>query len=159
MVLLDTRHDRSSIPAGISALRSSGSVGNTIPMVFVTNPDGTQGIEGVSYVKLRDDLRGAQRDLRKAIEEAGPLLASASSGEMAASEDKGETTASEPAPALLAESQEWSNTEGRTITAAVERIDGGAVRFLMPDGSAVDYPIANLSEESRERLAKLSETE
>jgi len=156
MVLIDTRHDRSSIPPAISSLRSSGDVGNIIPMVFVTNSDATQGIEGVGYAKLRDDMRGALRDVRKSLDEAGPLLASASSP-MANGGDADASTPSDPASSsLLAEAQEWTNAEGRSISAAVERIDGETVRFVMEEGTAVDYPLANLSEESRQRLAELA---
>lgn len=68
-----------------------------------------------------------------------------------------QTSAEWGQPALLLEEQEWTNAEGRTIRAAVERYDGETVRFVMPDGSGVDYPAANLSEESRERLARAND--
>lgn len=160
LVLIDTRHDRELIPDGVRSLLSSGSYGNTIPMVFVTSPDGSKGITGASYASLSGDIRGTRRDLQREISEAGDLLAAASgmTGDDEESAAAGPVE-SDPGPALLAETQEWSNADGRSIRAAVERIEGDTVRFLMPNGSTADYPIANLSEESRERISQLAQAD
>lgn len=167
MVLVNTSQEaeRNAIPRGMRILLASGKYGNTIPMVFVTSPDASQGIAGASYASLSADARRARRDLQQAIDEAGPMMAGAAqvpTEEPAQEPDEAgspEPSASEPEPRLLAGQQAWTNAEGVTIRAAVAGIDGDTVRFVMPNGSIANYPIANLSEESRERLAKFAEPE
>jgi uncharacterized protein YrrD len=64
----------------------------------------------------------------------------------------------EPAPAmksnLLAESQDWTNKDGQTITAAVQKVEAGQVYFIMEKGKVVAYPVSKLSDET---IAKLKE--
>ena len=55
---------------------------------------------------------------------------------------------------LLAESQDWTNAAGTTITAAVQKVEGGKVYFIMPNGSSVPYPASKLSPET---IAKIKE--
>ncbi len=68
-----------------------------------------------------------------------------------------ETTAAEPedegmAKSLLAESQEWTNAQGATITAAVQKVESGMVYFLMPDGKVIPYEVSKLSQDTIDRL-------
>ncbi|CAN5288967.1 hypothetical protein BH23VER1_BH23VER1_35430 [soil metagenome] len=123
-------------------------------MVFVTSADGSAGIDGIPYAKLRGDMREAVRDLRKSLETVDVLAG----GSNEPSED-----ADSPAPDLQSESenaaaaQEWVNTEGTVITAAVKEVANETIVFIMPDGSEIPYPIAMLSPESQEKAAKLGE--
>lgn len=143
VVFANSKSEWSSLPRGAADLRSQG--GRTIPMVFVTSSDGTTGIQAIPYESLKSDIRKAERELRKKLEEA----------EIADEEgDAGEATREE----LLALSQAWSNADGKTVTAAVAAVSGDSVTFVMPDGSRVEYPLAKLSADSRERLSKLVAT-
>jgi hypothetical protein len=54
---------------------------------------------------------------------------------------------------VLAESQDWTNSDGKTITAAVQKVEGGKVYFLM-DGKVIPYDVTKLSQET---IAKLKE--
>lgn len=62
---------------------------------------------------------------------------------------------------LLVPSREWTNTDGKTIRAAVKAADATNVSFLTDNGQVVSYPLEKLTEESRkviaEALAKRSE--
>jgi hypothetical protein len=57
--------------------------------------------------------------------------------------------AAPPGPAM----QNWTNTEGKVIQAALLRVDGENVVLLMANGQTYDYPLSKLSAESQE-LAK-----
>jgi hypothetical protein len=59
------------------------------------------------------------------------------------------TPAAPPGPAM----QNWTNTEGKVIQAALLRVDGESVVLLMANGQTYDYPLSKLSAESQE-LAK-----
>ncbi len=54
---------------------------------------------------------------------------------------------------VLAESQDWTNSDGVTITAAVQKVEGGKVYFLK-DGKMIPYEVSKLSAET---IAKLKE--
>jgi len=58
---------------------------------------------------------------------------------------------------LLAQTQKWTNSSGKDITAAVLSVGVSSVTFVMPDGKQVDYPLSKLSEASRDALLQLSE--
>ena len=53
----------------------------------------------------------------------------------------------------LIPSRDWTNADGHTITAAVKSATASDVTFLMPNGNAVVYPLAKLTEESRKVIA------
>lgn len=55
----------------------------------------------------------------------------------------------------LIEERTWTNTEGRTILAAVISADTETVKLKLSDGKLVDYPIAQLSEPDQERVRQL----
>lgn len=48
--------------------------------------------------------------------------------------------------------EDWTNTEGRTIRAALLGVKEGAALLRTADGRVHRYPVANLSEESRKKL-------
>ena len=128
--------------------------GNTIPMVFVTSPDGATGIEGIPYKNLHDDMRKSIRDLKKTLEEA-PL-------------EGGEIVKTDPAPSPTTDStparegneyltaeQEWTNSDGKSMKAAVRSVNADEVVFEMAGGKIVKYPLLKLSPKSRETLDSL----
>lgn len=119
-------------------------------MVFVTSSDGSKGIQAIPYDSLKTDIRKAERDLRKKLEETA-AAAPESGGDAGAG-----TTVEKPGGSLLAPSQAWSNTDGKTITAAVAALGATTVTFVMTDGRQIEYPLEKLSAESRERLGKLT---
>lgn len=52
---------------------------------------------------------------------------------------------------LLAEKQDWTNSAGVTITAAVNKVEKGKVYFLK-DGKVIPYEVSKLSAETIDRL-------
>ncbi len=62
-------------------------------------------------------------------------------------DESGSRLAALPEPVIP--SRTWTNAEGRTMTASVLAINGDSVRFKLANGKAVDYPVANLSEEDQ----------
>jgi hypothetical protein len=127
-------------------------------MVFVTTADGSKGLAAVSYDQMKDNMRGAIRDLRDQLEEVDVLAGSGadSPGDTATAESEAPATESDTPDGLLAESQEWTNANGQPLVAAIKKVEGGQVHFLMPNGTMVPYPIENLSAESRARVEALS---
>ena len=79
-------------------------------------------------------MRGAIRDLRKELEEM-PVA--------------------ETAAAETPKSQDWTNTDGKTITAAVKSVTDEKLIFIMPNGKEMPYLLANLSPESRKAAEAL----
>ena len=149
VVFANTKSDSGSLPAGAKKVRSEA--GGTIPMVFVTTADGEEGIQGISYAVLKEDMRDAVRDLKKKLETVNVLGSSAEAeAEIAEAEET-----SENASGLFAESQAWTNTDGNTITAAIEKLDGDQVVFKMPNGQALSYPLAKLSAESQKKIQEM----
>ncbi len=59
-----------------------------------------------------------------------------------------EAPAGEPVP----EWEEWTNREGQKITAKFVKVANGKVSFELKGEKKVDYPLENLSEESRNRI-------
>ena len=51
--------------------------------------------------------------------------------------------------------REWINAEGKKISAAYRGVKGEQVVLLLENGKTVNYPIAKLSQESREQLEAL----
>lgn len=139
----NSKSDSSRLPAGVKDVRSKG--GNTIPMVFITTADGSKGLDAVSYKTLTDDMRDAVRDLDKSLETVNVL---GSESEEAAVE---EIVSTGP----LAPSQDWQNSDGKTIKAGIKEVNGESVVFSMTDGKEVAYPLSKLSAESQSRIAEL----
>jgi len=54
-----------------------------------------------------------------------------------------------------AKADSWTNNEGRTIQATLLEAGPDKVVFLMANGNKIDYPVANLNEESRKKLEAL----
>jgi hypothetical protein len=50
--------------------------------------------------------------------------------------------------------QEWTNVEGKTITATLLRVDGDVALLRLANGTVYKYPIEKFSEESRKKLTE-----
>jgi hypothetical protein len=155
VVFANSRTEWTSMPPGAASLRSQG--GGTIPMVFVTTADGGTGIEAIPYAKLKDDIRKADRELRRKLEGVDVLATNGAPSPSAGDDGPAPGEPGEEADVLLAPSQAWTNVEGKTITAGVAKLGADSVTFAMPDGKHVDYPLERLSPESRDRLGKLAD--
>lgn len=120
-------------------------------MVFVTTADGSKGLDAISYTILKSDMRDAVRDLGKSLE-AMDVVGSESLG--SASEDV--AVAENGLAAPLALTQDWQNSDGKTIKAGIKEVKGENVVFTMPNGKDVSYPLSKLSEDSLARIAELA---
>ena len=58
-----------------------------------------------------------------------------------------------PAPKVL---REWVNTDGKTMKAVFERVEGDNAVLVREDGKSFKYPIPKLSEESRALIENLA---
>lgn len=144
MVFANSKTDYQDLPAGAKAAQKQS--GNTIPMVFVTTADGSESIRGISYDKLKNDIRDVDRELRKHLETVDVIGSSSGETEVA--------DAAETADAMLSEARAWTNSDGKTITAAVKAVNDTSVTFVI-NGIEVPYPLANLSADSRMALKEL----
>lgn len=125
-------------------------------MVLVTTANGEREIEGISYDRLKEDMRDTNRELKKKLETVDVL----GTGEVPAEGETAEGSGNAPAAAmkpegLLSDSQVWSNTDGKEITAAVKSVAAGTVVFVI-NGNEVPYPLSNLSPESRAAIESLA---
>lgn len=137
--------DRKRLPSGVKSVRKEA--GNTIPMLFALSADGNEGIKGISYKTLSADARKAARELGKTLKTHEEAAAEAKKEE----EKLAKEEATEK-PELLADSQLWTNADGKTIRAAVVSVDEENVVFLMRRNKQVTYPLSKLSEESQNKL-------
>ena len=144
MVFANSKTDYQDLPAGAKAAQKQS--GNTIPMVFVTTADGSESIRGISYDKLKNDIRDVDRELRKQLETVDVIGSSSGETEVA--------DAAETVDAMLSEARAWTNSNGKTITAAVKAVNDTSVTFVI-NGNEVPYPLANLSADSRMALKEL----
>ena len=158
MLFANSKTDWDALPPGAKSARKVA--GNTIPMVLVTTADGEAAIDGIPYETLKADVRGAAKDLRDLLETVDVL----DSSDVADKDPKGEVaevsavSESSAPPAALCEAREWTNTDGKTITAAVKRVEGENVVFEM-NGKEVPYALASLSEQSRQAINALAKAE
>ena len=134
-----------------------GQAGGTIPIVLVTTADAEKGLKAFSYNTMKSDMRKAVRELRDFLETADVM--GGGGGDAAGADkdgdDKSEAT-SEAGDDLIAETQAWTNTSGKTITAAIRAVTAGKVMFVMPDGNVVPYPMIKLSDESQKKIEELT---
>lgn len=123
-------------------LLNSKEAGKFIPILVMTTADGEKGVGAVAYERLKDDARKAAREMRRRFSDLAKE-----------SDEEPEETAE---PQLVAEEQEWTNLQGKTIRAAVVKIDDAKVQFLI-NKKTVEYPLDKLSEQSRNQLKELAD--
>jgi len=142
VVFADSKKDKESLPKGVMDVRAKG--GNTIPMVFITTSDGEKGIDAVPYSDLKADMRKAVRELRKSLEDVDVIGGVDSVDEAAASKEEEKEKATE--------FEQWENSAGKKIKAAVQKVEADRVLFLLPNGKTLWYDISKLSESSQSKL-------
>ena len=124
-------------------------------MVFVTTADGEKGLDAVSYKDLSANMRKAVRGVKTTLADQDVVGTAVSTSSEAKQESTEDTKTDDDG--LLAESQGWTNAQGKTLTAAVVHVDDTYVHFKMKNGKTSKYPLVSLSEESQEKLAKLTD--
>ena len=60
-----------------------------------------------------------------------------------------------PKKHVTAPQREWKDVQGRSISASVEGIEGGQVKFVRADGQRFVFPVKDLSESDQKLLADL----
>ena len=125
--------------------------GDTVPVVFITTADAEEGLVAVSYNKMKEDMRDAVKSAVEALKGKNVLGASAVSSE----EEEAESLSGDSRE----EFSEWTNNEGVTIEAQAIEVDLTKVTFRLASGRVVKYPLAKLSQESRERLKEQFQSE
>jgi len=135
--------------------------GNTMPIVVVTNSDGSKPITGFTASgNTAKSVKKIARDLKKKIRETPEIIAAGpateTKEEVADAPAKDEGADSSTTYNVLVESRKWTNSSGKTITAAVLSVDVSDVTFLMSGDKQVKYPLSKLSSESRAALADLT---
>lgn len=139
----------SNAPEAVRKMYQDPAVGRTIPITLVTTADASKAIKILSYDAVKGGNASKEaRNLRRELEGIDPL---GTQGVPNSPLDAGA-----PTPELLAEEQVWENSEGKRITAAVKKVDQGAVLFVMTGGREVSYPIHQLSAASREKIEGLA---
>ncbi|TLD69286.1 hypothetical protein FEM03_18105 [Phragmitibacter flavus] len=126
-------------------------LGKAYPKLMVTSSDA-----GVVLGKMTaEQLIAADEKAVKAfgtemeVANKNPAAAAAASGAMTAASTPGAVVIKTPVAAA------WTNSGGQTIQAAVIAIAADKVVFQMPNGSKVDYPLANLDAASLKRVEEL----
>lgn len=116
-------------------------------MKGTTRPDGMRGIPHSVVFDAEGELifqgHPADPEFDKTIKKA--------LRDVKEEEEEEDSFFSKPAEPVIAE-REWTNAEGKTITAAVLSIDGETVKFKLKNGRETNYPVAKLSEEDQEFL-------
>jgi hypothetical protein len=54
--------------------------------------------------------------------------------------------------------EDWTNREGKTITATLLKVEGNNAILLLENGRSVPYPIENLSDESQAKVKAFAES-
>lgn len=108
-----------------------------LPHILIFNRAGDMIFEG------RPSDEAFESTVKKALKEAPP-----------ASEKQ--TAPAVKKEANLIAQRPWTNSDGKTIHAAVVKADETSVTFLMANGKSVDYPLDKLSDESRKIIEEKS---
>ncbi len=108
-----------------------------LPRILIFNRAGNLIFEG----KPSDD--DFESTVKKALKESAPAPEKA-------------TAPATKKDANLIEQRSWTNSDGKTIQAAVVKADEKNVTFLMATGKSVDYPLDKLSDESRKFIEEKS---
>ncbi len=146
VVFTSTTGGSDLLPSGAKSVKAKA--GRDIPLVMVTNADGSEGIEGIPAKILKEDMRQAIRDLKDKLKTVAVVK----------EEEQPESPTEEPGNTemgLFAESQQWSNSDGKPITAAIRTVENGQVVFVLEDGREVAYPLTKLSAESQTQIREI----
>lgn len=127
------------------------SKGNFIPIVAVLSQSDGKLLGGLCYNQIAKDGKKAFTTLEKEVADAmakAPATAPAGAGDKpAAVKEK-----------LTSGMREWVNSDGKSIQAEALSCNESTVKFKLPDGKVVDYPLDKLSEKSRETALEYAES-
>jgi hypothetical protein len=118
-----------------AAIIKTSKIGNFTPRVTVVEPTKLEFITGTDYGNMSSDKRWDKK------------LDEAVASKMA---PKPEAETAPAAPVAVAEvMKDWTNSEGKTIRAALIAKKTDSVTLKLENGKTVDYPLAKLSADSK----------
>lgn len=123
--------------------------GNFIPIVTVLSENDQRVLGGLCYNQIKEDDRGAFRDLEEEVEKAAAEAPAENEGPSAPAGGDEEAPETEEV-CETGELREWTNSDGQTIRAKALAVTATKVTFELESGRVVDYPLSKLTEESRE---------
>ncbi|HWB07236.1 MAG TPA: hypothetical protein VG796_29700 [Verrucomicrobiales bacterium] len=123
---------------------SGPSKGNGIPHTLVFDSTGKLVFEG----------HPGDADFDKAIKRAMKAVAASTTPSSGLGPKSSGTTPTTPgtkpgAPAALIAERAWTNTDGKTMMAALISLDGETAKFKKKDGSTFSYPLSKLNAEDQ----------
>jgi hypothetical protein len=130
---------------------SGPSKGNGIPHTLVFDVEGKLAFEG----------HPADKDFKKAVDKSLKAV-TASAPSSGLGPKPGATPSTSPStkpakPAVLIAERAWTNTDGKTMTAALVSVDGDNAKFKKKDGSTFNYPLSKLTEEDQATIKEAAE--
>lgn len=148
IVYVNYKTQSAKLPKAASKLNSTPEAGRTVPKLFITSADATTPIKVIPYKSLSSDASKSARAFKKELATANIL------GD---SKPPVEQSAPKKSNALLAEKQDWTNSQGKKITAAIKSATDLTVVFVMKYNKLVTYPMDKLSPESQAKIKGLIE--
>jgi hypothetical protein len=124
------------------------SKGEGIPHTLVFDASGKLVFEG------HPSEPGFDKAVKKSLKEVAGSAAPASGlGPKGGGSTKPETPETKPdAPAVLIAERAWTNSEGKTMMAALLSVNGDKGTFKKKDGTTFTYQISKLKEEDQEAI-------
>lgn len=135
-------------PPGFERIKNAAGV--NLPFALVTTADGQRGVHAISAKAIHADPGKAAREAKRKLSEIDVV------GDMSqvGTDDGDKAENGKPATGKKDKSKnnQWTNTEGKTMTATPLEINGDNVKFRLPNGRTVIYPMDKLSEDSQKAL-------
>lgn len=123
-----------------------------VPVVYVVSSDLTKPIALVPFDRLLKDARKEARAVKAKLKAGAADKTAVNQGDDDVAKKEAIPAKKTTNGGLLLPSQDWTNSDGKKITAAVVRIIGDKVVFKMSTGKSVTFPIKKLSKESQKKL-------
>jgi len=124
---------------------SGPSKGNGIPHSLVFDVEGKLVFEG----------HPADKDFKKAVDKS--LKAVTAGAPSSGLGPKPGSTPSTAKPTVLIAERAWTNTEDKTMTAALLSVEGESAKFKMKGGNTVSYPLNKLTEADQATIKEAAE--
>lgn len=144
---MNYKTESAKLPKAAAKLNRSPEAGRTVPKLFITSADATAPIKVIPYKALGDASKSA-RAFKKEL---------ATADVQGESKLVAEKTAPKESNTLLAEKQNWTNAQGKKITAAIKSATDLNVVFIMKYNKLVTYPMDKLSAESQAKIKEILE--
>jgi hypothetical protein len=135
----ENKTDWEKIPIPVRNAIRSPEAGKYIPKLIVTDSTASNVVGVVGYTDLKGDkaLNAVKRKLKE-IKASIPALTASTVNSLAS-----------------ASMEPWTNTEGKTITAAYVSATSTAITLKLQNGSTVVVPMEKLSADSQKRALEL----